>query len=98
MKHGLYLVGQLTLNFDIVTVSPDSLLAFLTTKMSHVWTASKNLTGAGNFKTFHNDLSRLLLDLFHCLYFFGFIWAISSLPINLGLSTIVDISASLSKA
>ncbi|KKT66720.1 MAG: hypothetical protein UW58_C0004G0069 [Candidatus Collierbacteria bacterium GW2011_GWC2_44_30] len=75
-----------------MSVSADKLFALLAAEMAHIWTTTENFAGAGNFESFHDDFSRLLLLFCHSGYFFGLTWAIKSLPKNLGASTSVDTS------
>ena len=92
MKHCLDLGGNFSGDFLVMSIAADKLFALLAAKVAHVWTATKNLTGAGNFKSFHDDLSRLLLLFGHSGYFFGLTWAIKSFPKNFGASTSVETS------
>lgn len=71
MKHLLNFSRDSAGDFLVVSVTSDEFFAFFATKVTHVWAATQDLTGTGNFEAFHDNFSGLLLYFFHIDLFFG---------------------------
>lgn len=67
MKHRLNFGGDFTCYFLIVSIAANELLALFSAKVTHVWTAAEDFTGAGNLEPLHDNFSGLLFE-FHLLF------------------------------
>jgi len=68
MKHLFNFGGDFAGDLYIVPIAADKFFAFFATKMSHVRTATKHLTCAGNFEPFHYNFPGLLFKLVHVIF------------------------------